>query len=113
MVVNAKSKNMAAALTFFAWWMSKPAQAGLAEGVGYPPSRTDMGNYPGLTKNPYVAGFTAESPEAQLYLPTLANFNYVDSSIFSPAIAAVERGGNVASVMKAASQQLNQSVGCK
>ena len=113
MVVNAKSKNMAAALTFFAWWMSKPAQAGLAEGVGYPPSRTDMGNYPGLTKNPYVAGFTAESPDAQLYLPTLANFNYVDSSIFSPAIAAAERGGNVATILQAASQQLNQAVGCK
>ena len=62
MVLNAKSKNMAAALTFFAWWMSKPAQAGLAEGVGYPPSRTDMANYPGLTKNPYVAGFCAAEP---------------------------------------------------
>jgi maltose-binding protein MalE len=93
--------------------MSKPAQAGLAEGVGYPPSRTDMANYPGLTKNPYVAGFSAASPYAQFYLPTLANFNYVDSSIFSPAIAAAERGGNVASVLKAASQQLNQAVGCK
>jgi multiple sugar transport system substrate-binding protein len=113
MVVNAKSKNMAAALTFFAWWMSKPAQAGLAEGVGYPPSRTDMASYPGLTKNPYVAGFTAESPDAQLYLPTLANFNYVDSSIFSPAIAAAERGGNVNTILQAASQQLNQAVGCK
>ena len=113
MVVNAKSKNLAAALTFFAWWMSKPAQAGLAEGVGYPPSRTDMANYPGLTKNPYVAGFAAESPDAQFYLPTLANFNYVDSSIFSPAIEQAERGGNVATVLKAASEQLNQAVGCK
>jgi multiple sugar transport system substrate-binding protein len=113
MVFNAKSKNKAAALTFFAWWMSKPAQAMLAEGVGYPPSRTDMANYPGLTKNPYVAGFSAESPDAEFYLPTLANFNYVDSSIISPAIEQAERGANVASVLKSASQQLNASVGCK
>ena len=27
MVLNAKSPNKAAALTFFAWWLSKPAQA--------------------------------------------------------------------------------------
>jgi hypothetical protein len=60
-----------------------------------------------------VAGFAAESPDAQFYLPTLANFNYVDSSIFSPAIEQAERGGNVATVLKAASEQLNQAVGCK
>ena len=57
MVLNAKSKNMAAALTFFAWWMSKPAQAGLAEGVGYPPSRTDMAQLPRPDQEPVRGWF--------------------------------------------------------
>ena len=113
MVLNAKSKNKAAALTFFSWWLSKPAQAILSDGVGYPPSRTDMANYPGLDKNPYVAGFSAQSPYAELYLPTLANFNYVDSSIISPAIQQAERGTNAASALSAASAELNSAVGCK
>lgn len=113
MVLNAKSKNKPAALTFFSWWLSKPAQAILAEGVGYPPSRTDMANYPGLNKNPYVAGFSAQSPYAEFYLPTLANFNYVDSSIFSPAIEEAERGMDAATALKTASVELNSAVGCK
>jgi multiple sugar transport system substrate-binding protein len=113
MVVNAKSQNKAAALTFFAWWMSKPAQAYLSEHVGYPPSRTDMANYPGLTSNPYVAGFSAQSPFAKFYLPTLANFSQVDSSVISPAIQQAERGANVASVLSDAGAQLNGLTGCK
>jgi multiple sugar transport system substrate-binding protein len=113
MVLNAKSKNKTAALTFFSWWLSKPAQAILAEGVGYPPSRTDMANYPGLDKNPYVAGFSAQSPYAELYLPTLSNFSYVDSSIISPAIQEAERGTSAASALGAASAELNSAVGCK
>jgi multiple sugar transport system substrate-binding protein len=113
MVLNAKSKNEPAALTFFSWWLSKPAQAILAEGVGYPPSRTDMANYPGLNKNPYVAGFSAQSPYAEFYLPTLANFSYVDTSIFSPAIQEAERGVDAATALKAASEELNSAVGCK
>jgi len=113
MVLNAKSSHKAAALTFFAWWMSKPAQAYLAQHVGYPPSRTDMANYPGLTRNPYVAGFAAQTSYAEFYLPTLANFSQVDTSIVSPAIQQAERGANVASALNTAGAQLNAAVGCK
>ncbi len=113
MVLNAKSSNKAAATTFFSWWMSKPAQAYLSEHVGYPPSRTDMATYPGLTSNPYVVGFSAQSPYARFYLPTLANFNQVDTSVFAPAIQQAERGANVASVLSSASGQLNGLIGCK
>jgi ABC-type glycerol-3-phosphate transport system substrate-binding protein len=112
MVLNAKSPNKAAALTFFAWWLSKPVQAYLAEHAGYPPSRTDMANYPGLASTPFVAGFSAQSPYARFYLPTVANFNNVDSNIISPAIQAVERGANVASTLKSASAQLNSAQNC-
>jgi multiple sugar transport system substrate-binding protein len=112
MVLNARSSNKTAAMTFFSWWMSKPAQAYLSEHVGYPPSRTDMANYPGLTSNPYVAGFSAQSPYARLYLPTLATFNQVDTSVIAPAIQQAERGADVTSVLKSASAQLNGLAGC-
>jgi multiple sugar transport system substrate-binding protein len=112
MVLNAKSPNKAAALTFFAWWLSKPVQAYLAEHAGYPPSRTDMTGYPGLAAAPFVAGFGAQTPYARFYLPTVANFNDVDSNIISPAIQEVERGANVASTLKSASSQLNSAVNC-
>lgn len=113
MVLNAKSQNKAAALAFFAWWMSKPAQAFLSEHVGYPPSRGDMAGYPGLNSNPYVAGFAAQDPYARLYLPTLSNFSQVDTSVFGPAIQQAERGTDAASALNAASTQLNALVGCK
>jgi multiple sugar transport system substrate-binding protein len=112
MVLNAKSPNKAAALTFFAWWMSKPTQAYLAEHAGYAPSRTDMSNYPGLAKAPFVSGFSAQSPYARFYLPTVADFNNVDANIISPAIQAVERGANVSATLQSASAQLNSAVNC-
>ena len=112
MVLNAKSPHKAAAQTFFAWWLSKPVQAYLAEHAGYPPSRTDMASYPGLASTPDVAGFSAQSPYARFYLPTVAKFNDVDANVFSPAIQAVERGANAASTLKSASSQLNSAVNC-
>jgi multiple sugar transport system substrate-binding protein len=112
MVLNAKSPHKAAALTFFAWWLSKPVQAYLAEHAGYPPSRTDMANYPGLASTPFVAGFSAQTPYARFYLPGVANFNNVDSNIISPAIQAAERGANVASTLDSASAQLNSALNC-
>jgi multiple sugar transport system substrate-binding protein len=112
MVLNAKSPNKAAALTFFAWWLSKPVQAYLAEHAGYPPSRTDMAGYPGLASTPFVAGFSAQTPYARFYLPTVANFNNVDGNVISPAIQAAERGANVAGTLKSASAELNSSQNC-
>jgi multiple sugar transport system substrate-binding protein len=112
MVLNAKSPHKAAALTFFAWWLSKPVQAYLSEHASYPPSRTDMASYPGLSSAKYVAGFSAQSPYARFYLPTVADFASVDTNIFSPAIQAAERGANVATTLKSASTQLNSAMHC-
>jgi maltose-binding protein MalE len=72
-----------------------------------------MAGYPGLNSNPYVAGFSAQSPYAEFYLPTIGNFSQVDTSVFSPAIQQAERGANVSSVLSGASAQLNGLVGCK
>jgi multiple sugar transport system substrate-binding protein len=112
-VVNAKSPHLAQALTFFAWFLGKPQQVYLAEHANYPPSRTDMSTTPGIAKNPLVPVFASGTPYARLFLPNIANFNQVNTNIFTPAIQKIERGANVASTMASASQQLNQAIGCK
>jgi multiple sugar transport system substrate-binding protein len=113
MVASAKSKHLAAAETFFSWFLSKPVQVYLAVHANYPPARTDMAHNAGLQKNPLAANFASETPAARLYLPTLANFNDVNNNIFTPAIQSAERGGDVASTLATASAQLNKAVGCK
>jgi multiple sugar transport system substrate-binding protein len=112
MVVSAKSPHVSQAETFFAWFMGKSVQTYLAVHANYPPARTDMSKAPGLKKNPLAAAFAVQTPFARLYLPTLANFNQVNADIFTPAIQAVERGANVASTLKSASQKLDKAVGC-
>jgi ABC-type glycerol-3-phosphate transport system substrate-binding protein len=113
MVASAKSKHLAAAETFFSWFLSKPVQVYLAVHANYPPARTDMASSAGLKKNPLAASFASETPAARLYLPTLADFNDVNTNIFTPAIQSVERGANVASTLANAAKQLNKAVGCK
>jgi hypothetical protein len=71
-----------------------------------------MASYPGLSSSPYVGGFSAQTPYARFYLGTVANFNQVDTNVFSPAIQAVERGADVASTLKSASAALNSAVNC-
>ena len=113
MVVSAKSKHKAEAETFFAWWLSKTAQEGLAKGSGYPPSRTDMGSDAALAVNPFVPKFAAQADAARLYLPEQPQFAHIDTDVFSTAIDKATRGSDVASVMKSASSQINQITGCK
>ena len=113
MVVSATTKHKAEALTFFAWWLSKTAQEGLAKGSGYPPSRTDMGSDPALAVNPFVPKFAAQADAARLYLPDQPQFGHIDTDIFSTAIDKATRGSNVTSVMTSASSQINQITGCK
>jgi multiple sugar transport system substrate-binding protein len=113
MVVNAKSKHVAEAEAFFAWFLSKPTQVYLAVHANYPPARTDMAHNAGLAQNPLAAGFASETPSARLFLPTLANFNHVNTDIFTPAIQSAERGADVATTLNGASQALNKAGGCK
>lgn len=112
MVVNSRSKHIAQAETFFAWFMSKPTQVYLGVHANYPPARTDMAKSAGLAKNPLAAGFAAETPYARLFLPSVATFNQVNTDVFTPTIQLVERGSDVATTLKSASQKLNKLVGC-
>ena len=113
MVVNAKSKHVAAAQTFFAWFLSKSTQVYLAVHANYPPARTDMAHNAGLARNQLAAGFASATSAARLFLPTLSNFNQVNTNIFTPAVQSVERGADVATTFGKASQDLNKAVSCK
>lgn len=112
MILNSRSKHRDAALTFLAWWNGRTAQEGLAGGVGYPPSRTDMADDAALKSNPFVPKFAAQTEHARLWLGNLADFQKIDTNIFQPAIQKITRGADAASTLQEASKSLNDELGC-
>ncbi|MCU1556500.1 MAG: transporter substrate-binding protein [Microbacteriaceae bacterium] len=113
MIVSSSTKYPKQAQEFFAWWLSATSQAQLAKAAAYVPSRTDMADSPAVTSDPLVKAFTAQVPNARLYLPTEKDFSKIDVDIFTPAIQAATQNGDAASALKSASDQLNQVLGCK
>jgi multiple sugar transport system substrate-binding protein len=112
-IISAKTKYPKQAQEFLAWWMGKKAQEIISVGAADGPARTDMGNDPALKANALVQAFSAQVPYSRLYLPTVKEFNYINANIFQPAIQQVTRTGNTASVLKAASAQLNTLLNCQ
>jgi ABC-type glycerol-3-phosphate transport system substrate-binding protein len=112
-IVSAKTAHPKEAQVFLAWWLSKETQAQLATAAAYAPSRTDMANDPSIVSNPTVAAFTAQVPNARLYLPTEKDFSKIDTGIFIPAIQSATQNGDAAAALKRANDQLNKVLGCK
>ena len=112
-IVSAKTAHPKEAQAFLAWWLSKATQAQLATAAAYAPSRTDMANDPSIAANPTVAAFTAQVPNARLYLPTEKDFSKIDTGIFIPAIQSATQNGDAAAALKRANDQLNKVLGCK
>ena len=83
----------------------------VATTAAYAPSRTDMADDPAVTGDPLVAAFTAQGPDARLYLPTEKDFSKIDTDIFTPAIQSATQNGDAAAALNAANQQLNQLLG--
>jgi multiple sugar transport system substrate-binding protein len=111
-IISAKTKYPKQSQEFLAWWMGKTAQEIISVGAADGPARTDMGSDPALKANPLVQSFSAQVPNSRLFLPTVKEFNFINANIFQPAIQQVSRTGNAASVLKAASAQLNTLLGC-
>jgi multiple sugar transport system substrate-binding protein len=112
-IVSSKTAHPKEAQEFLAWWLSKATQAQLSSTAGYAPSRTDMANDPSIAGSPVVAAFTAQVPNARLYLPTEKDFARIDTGIFIPAIQSADQNGNAADALKSANDQLNSLLGCK
>ena len=111
-IVSATTKHPKEAQEFLAWWLSKDTQAQLSTAAAYAPSRTDMADDPAITSNPTVAAFTAEVPNARLYLPTEKDFSKIDVDIFTPAIQSATQNGNAAEALATADGQLKELLGC-
>ena len=111
-IISAKTKYPKQSQEFLAWWMGKKAQEIISVGAADGPARTDMGDDPALKAAPLVQSFSSQVPNSRLYLPTVKEFNYINANIFQPAIQTATRTGNAASVLKAASAQLNTLLNC-
>ena len=111
-IISAKTKYPKQAQEFLAWWMGKQAQTIISVGAADGPARTDMGSDAALKANPLVVSFSSQVKNSRLYLPTVKEFNYINANIFQPAIQTATRTGNTASVLKAASAQLNTLLNC-
>lgn len=112
-IVSAKTQHPKEAQQFLAWWMGKKAQEIISVGAADGPARTDMADDPALQANPLVQSFSAQVPNARLYLPTEKQFNQINTNIFVPAIQqATAPGGDAAAALKSADSQLNSLLGC-
>jgi multiple sugar transport system substrate-binding protein len=111
-IVSSKTAHPKEAQVFLAWWLSKETQAQLATSAAYAPSRNDMASDPSIAASPIVAAFTAQVPNARLYLPTAKNFAKIDTGIFIPAIQSATQKGDTTGALKAANDQLNKLLGC-
>ena len=111
-IVNVATENPEAVFEFLSWWNSPEAQAALALGSGFPPTRTDMADDPALAENPWVQKFAAAVPYSRPYLADAPSFSQVDE-VFTTAIGRVTRGEDVEAVLTDAAAQMDSILGCE
>ncbi len=108
LMVNAKTQNKDAALQFVKYWNSKESQVYLSQQTGFPPTRTDLANDPGLAQNKWVPKFAAVAPQSKFYLPGLEKFSQIDTDVFVPMLQSITLGkATVADATKSADTQIN------
>jgi multiple sugar transport system substrate-binding protein len=109
MMVNAKSKNAAAAITFMNYWNSKSSQAYFAIHSGSPPDRTDLIHDSALKANPFVPKFASVLGSGRFYLPGQPKYSQIDTEIVVPLIQQITYGRmSVSQATKQYNQQLTQ-----
>ncbi len=107
LMVNAKTQHKDAALQFVKFWNSKEAQVYLSSQTGFPPTRTDLANDPGLAQNKWVPKFAAVAPQSKFYLPGLEKFSQIDTDVFVPMLQSITLGkATVEDATKSADQQI-------
>lgn len=111
-IVSANTKHPAEAQEFLRWWLSPDAQLQLALQTGAGPVRTDIAGDPSLQEDALLRAFASQVPNGRLLLPTEPDFGKINANIFVPAIQAAQRTADVASVLKDASKQLDDLLGC-
>ena len=75
MVMTKSSQHKDQVYDFFKYWNGADAQVNWCLGMGYPPTRTDLGSDARLQKNPNIAKFSSASNYTHFYLQQLTNFD--------------------------------------
>jgi multiple sugar transport system substrate-binding protein len=93
LVITEDSKVKDAAWTFVEYWNSPEVQRKWALGVGFPPTRIDMGSDAELLRgNPDIAYFLKSASYAQIYLPGEPKASRIEEEILVPLFESVFRG---------------------
>ena len=112
MMINAKSKNSAAAITFMNFWNSKSSQIYFAVHSGSPPDRVDLIHDAALKANPFVPKFASVLSAGRFYLPGQTKYAQIDTEIVVPLVQQITYGRmSVAQATKQYNQQLVQMLG--
>ena len=112
LAISAKTKYPAQAQEFLAYYTSRATQEKFSLLTGFPPLRTDMGNDAKLNADPTVKVFTAQVPDARLYLPHVTNATQVDANGYVPLIGQITRGTPVATATSSITSTINGLTGC-
>ncbi|MDF8262951.1 ABC transporter substrate-binding protein [Luteipulveratus flavus] len=112
LAVSAKTKHPQQAQEFLAYWTSKAAQKKFSLATGFPTLRTDLATDPQLLANPVIATFTAQVPDARLYLPRVPQATQVDTNGYVPLIGKITRGEDIGAQTAAAGKTIDGLTGC-
>ena len=113
LAVSAKTKHPQQAQEFLAYWTSKAAQKKFSLTTGFPTLRTDLADDAQLKADPIIATFTAQVPNARLYLPRVPQATQVDATGYVPLIGKITRGGDLNAEVTAAAKAINGLTGCQ
>ena len=107
---SATADQRKAALTFMAYWNSKPNQVYWSVTTSYPPNRTDIETSQ-LSANPTAVAFAQKQKERFFPGGVVINYSQVSDDIFIPAIQKITNNqGSTASVLGDASDQITSAL---
>lgn len=113
LAISAKTKYPKQAQEFLAYYTSKEQQEKFSLTTGFPPLRTDMTGDTKLNSDAIVKVFTAQLPDARLYLPKVTNATQVDANGYVTLIGQITRGTPVSTATATATKTINALTGCK
>jgi multiple sugar transport system substrate-binding protein len=113
LAISAKTKYPTQAQEFLAFYTSKAQQQRFSLTTGFPPLRTDMASDTKLNNDATVKVFTAQLPDARLYLPKVKNATQVDANGYVTLIGQITRGTSVSTATATATATINALTECK
>lgn len=112
LVVSAKADaaKVAAAATFYTYWMQSDQQVAFAAATGFPPFTTNVPDS-ALSSNPDVVAFATYAQYARSLAPGQPNFASIQSEIFDPTIEKIFNDpSSVNSALDGAASQLSSQL---